>query len=271
MLQRAVRPDPEAVGAFEAREKARDIAAGVSTEDLVEIERVLTALDAPRAELHFHPDLQRALVPDFSLRDGQPSLITSIGIVNTLRALGWIREIPGGVPTIKRAQITPAGSESLTEISRGNELIAEIQVEPEIAPAPVKSRKALRADLADMPEEDRLPYCLDLLDQFIGEDRTVFDDWLALGVRFSDAELRLATRLAADRERTVRHAILQYVVSTGRSGEIVSPEAVRKLVHGVRGKLRAAGLPIEIKITKGVGYAICAPGDFNIPGEETAT
>lgn len=255
-----------------AKGRAAEVAATVSNENIAELERVLLILTDEGAEIHHHPDLDRAvLYVSLGGSAQRRAGVTSRSIAKTLTGLGWTRQIPTIGQLLMRDQITPAGREAYERIARGNVIAAAHQVEPEIAQSPVSSRAALRAELEKLPEDERLDYCLDLLDQFIGEDRTVYNDWLALGVHLTDGELRFVGRLAADRGEAVRREVLQFVCSANPGADLVGGETVRKLAYSVRAKLRDAGLPVEIVTKYGAGYAITAPGDFNIPGEEGST
>lgn len=253
----------------ETTQGAREASAAIPQSDVRELERILAALGEEGRELISSPDKLRAIV---TVPNGSGAVaveaVTSRGVADTLLALGWARRIPAGPGAqLRRDQISAKGRAALANIERGNRRLAQIEA-PDPAPAPVSSRDQLRAEIMALPEAERLDYALDLLDEFIGEAPDIEAGWRALGVRLTAPELRVAGRMAADRDRLVARAVLQRVLGDPSDpGDFPGAEALRAAMARLRRKLRAAGLPIEIEATPGRGYAMRAPASFEIPGQ----
>lgn len=265
MIEQAISPGRATA---ETTKAGRAAVEKVSQGDAAELERVLGFLGHAGREIISSPDMPRAIVadPDFD----KPGAVTSRRIVEALRAIGWIREIPA-VPgaRLQRDQITTKGIYALDAIERGNRRLAAAPDPAPSAPRPVSTRAQLRAEIMALPEADRLDHALALLDDFIGESPDLADDWRALGVNLTAAEARLVGRLVADRGRCVARPVLQRVLADPADPEAaVADEALRAAVTRLRRKIRAAGLPIEIEAQAGRGYAIRAPESFEIPGQE---
>lgn len=264
MIEQAISPGRAAA---ETTQAAREAVETVSQGDAAELERVLGFLGYAGREIVSSPALPRAIVVD---PDRAQQAATSRRIVEALRAIGWVREIPAASGVgFERDQITTKGIYALDSIERGNRRLAAAPGPAPTAPRPVSSRAQLRAEIMALPEADRLDHALALLDDFIGASLDLADDWRALGVKLTAAEARLVGRLVADRGCCVARSVLQRVLADPADPEAaVADEALRAAVTRLRRKIRRAGLPIEIEAQAGRGYAMRAPESFEIPGQE---
>lgn len=135
---------------------------------------------------------------------------------------------------------------------------------PPSIPAPRLSN--VRAHVARLPEVDRLPYCLDLIEALIGPDVLSPEPWRALGLSLSPQELRIVSLLAANRGSAVHRDRLFAAAHPCNPGAHHDPRSIDAAISRVRRKLAAVKSPIKIKAEHSFGYVLTAPAELDLPG-----
>lgn len=132
-------------------------------------------------------------------------------------------------------------------------------------------RDTIAAEVMALPEADRLPYVLDLLEFYLDPTPEFFDRLADLGLRLPPQEARILHALYRRRGRFVSlEALLGAAMATRPLEEWIDPRNMRPRVSAIRRAMQRAGLPVVIRSLREVGYRLeVAPG-FSFEGPADA-
>lgn len=121
----------------------------------------------------------------------------------------------------------------------------------------------LRAEVLAQPPADRADYALRLMAYYLDPVPAFFDGCAALGL---DLRLRDVRVLHALDKRRGRHVSINALTAARHLDHHCDlwpgPEYVARRISVIRAALAGAGLPVEIKTWRDVGYSLQAPASF---------
>lgn len=121
----------------------------------------------------------------------------------------------------------------------------------------------LRAELAEVPEAERLDYALDLLAFYLAPEPRFFEGLDALGLRIGLEDARVLFALDRRRGQVVGVQALLAARYIDRPADDWGPDQrVTRAAFNLRRALTAARLPVTIRHVPDRGYCLEAPAGF---------